>query len=138
MEGRNFIEWTDKEFSINNDILDAQHKGFVKMINDIFNNINLIDRSKEFEYFECVKEDISNYLKIHFYTEEKIMGKLNICKELVKAHIKEHDKFIENFDMIIKNFKKEDLNLDELVFFLIDWIADHVQTIDKKTFKEVN
>lgn len=127
------IEWKDK-YSIEIDEIDNQHKKLISIINDLYNEA---ERRAEVYNLEEILDRLTDYTIYHFSQEEKILKSIeNFSPD---EHISEH----ENFIIKIKNFREkfkrgEETITYDLLFFLKDWLLDHIMVKDKalKDLKE--
>ncbi|MDD3628037.1 MAG: bacteriohemerythrin, partial [bacterium] len=78
------IEWT-KELSVNFSTIDSQHKKLIGLINKLH---DAMKEGKGSAVLDEVINEMSDYAKIHFETEEKYMEKFKF-PELV-AHREKH------------------------------------------------
>jgi len=127
------LEWSE-ELATGLDIVDNQHKGLINFINDLTNNIDL-DHKKELKYFNSVKDEITNYIIEHFSTEENIMELNNINKRFLDQHRYEHSTFIKKIGGIIET-SEINFSLDDVVFFLIEWVINHINQTDKNSLNK--
>lgn len=132
MEEKHFI-W-DPSMSVNVKMIDEQHKRIVSALDDLY---QAVLSGKENEGVVKAIDDLNNYAKFHFATEEKYFDEFNY--EGSEEHKGEHEKF----KVKVADFESK-LNTDggkilaELIDFLEDWIVYHVNSLDKKYTKCFN
>lgn len=117
------LQWKDS-YSVGVDELDAQHKGLIETINkaiDVYEN----ESSDIIGVFTALSE----YLAIHFSSEENFMAALRYPgrKEHSGRHREFNTKFIELLDAYEKGVEKLPL---KLLIFLRDWFLYHVVSKD--------
>ena len=121
-----FIEWSG-EYSVNVREIDTQHKHLFKIIEDY--NENIVNKAQK-EVLDKTLNDLIEYSKYHFGTEEKYMEKYNFLDDL---HRGEHAVFINKVNDIKKRLDKGRLVLSvEISNFFRDWLINHVLNTDKK------
>ena len=128
------ISWKD---SLNVGIIeiDEQHKKLVGLINKLF---EAMANGKSSEIMQSVLSELSNYVLIHFATEEKLMKQLGY--EDYEYHKQEHTYFIEKLNEFKIKFSSGNASISlELLNFLKDWLLKHIIGTDRKyipLFKE--
>jgi len=121
------VEWNDN-LSVNVAEIDKQHKGLVKMINE------LADAMKEGRGKEIISDIIKglvDYTIVHFKYEEKLFDKYGY--EDTKAHKLEHQSFVKKVEEFKKAFESDDtITTTELMSFMCEWLRAHIKKTDKK------
>ncbi len=111
------IEWQDN-----------QHKELLEKINILLESVAIGKEDKE--EFRQILIFISGYIKDHLTEEEYYMKKHGYPR--LDNHIKEHQKFTEDFNIILSVFKYEGIESSvELLNKLTTWFFNHTQTTDK-------
>jgi len=123
------FEWT-KEISVDNEIIDGQHKRLLSQINIMLDEIfSGVDHEKVKEVIEF----LDKYIQEHFTYEETYMTNINY------PHLEEHKKL--HHDFIQKYYKfKDDFNtgvnkealLLEIEGYIGLWWVNHIGKEDKK------
>ena len=122
-----FLEWKD-EYSVGIQMIDGQHKVMFSMINEL---VEMINSQPDEKKISQVIDELLNYKKIHFGTEEKFFKEFNY--EGATDHIKAHKRFGESIDRICAENKGDILGLTfALVDFLEDWLVNHLLDMDHK------
>ena len=125
------ISWS-AAFSVGINLIDDQHKELFKLVNDMFNHV-VKDAQAERAYFKKVIERAVEYVKVHFYTEEKIM--LYNHFPGYSEHKKAHDTFVLTVVDKVQNFEAgKKFILLEFTQFLKEWILTHIAIMDKGYF----
>jgi hemerythrin len=121
-----YIQW-NQDLILGNQVIDYQHKRLVGLINDLYE----IQEKEDFkeELVEVIVEELKQYAKFHFDTEEKYYKKLN--HEGLTEHRKIHRSFEETINSFLSDRDKfEDVG-QELFSFLKDWLEKHIKIEDK-------
>lgn len=124
------IEWDDS-FSTNNAEIDAQHKKWIGIYNDLHETLMGGNITELMDVTAKTLKAIQDYANYHFTFEEEFMKSINY------PHIVEHKRLHTNFDSQIY-----DLNRDvregrvvlntQLIKTMKNWIVDHILVADKK------
>jgi len=120
------FKWSEK-YCVNVSEIDDQHKQLIDMANRMHDAISAGEGK---EVVEHLLADLLEFTYAHFATEENLMRQYKYPK--YPAHKIEHDKLNEKVIEFKKEFKEADtayipLNLMD---FLKEWLADHIQNID--------
>jgi len=123
------IEWT-KDLQVGVETIDEQHRELFKRINDLAEAM-WEGRGKE----ESVKvmDFLGDYVVTHFSTEEGYMSSQEYPE--YAAHKRIHDKFVEDFNKLRKQFDSGDVTSDMVIKVLdetCDWLKGHIKGTDKK------
>ncbi|MBD3218447.1 MAG: bacteriohemerythrin, partial [candidate division Zixibacteria bacterium] len=121
-----FVTW-DRNYSIDIDEFDSQHKKLLKSINHIYDLDRSDYRAREME--TCINQFI-NDLKFHTFAEEDLMRKIKYPK--AEWHKKEHEKIIITLLEIQKNHVLgKAADPVKLAHLLKNWLIDHIHSADK-------
>jgi hemerythrin-like metal-binding protein len=122
------ILWT-KEFSVNNELLDNQHKQIISMINTLIDKQNLLLPFSE-EIHELLTS-MTNYFRTHFQDEEKFMEKIKFpaLEEHKSLHISYIDKMV---DFNFAKLTAKDNLANEMMEYLLYWLKNHILIEDQK------
>lgn len=118
--------WDDK-YKTNHPVIDTDHKKLVELINKL---ADAMQAGKGRDVCGKVLNELVDYTKTHFATEEKLMaahGYVNTAD-----HKAEHAKFVkEVLDFKVK-FDSGALTVtSSLLNFLRDWLIKHIMNSDK-------
>ena len=120
------MEW-DNSLSVGVTEIDDQHKKLVDHLN-VLNDAMKERRGKE--VMDGILEGLVEYAATHFATEEKYFDEYNYPKST--AHTKEHTNFVINIMEFKKGFDDGKVTLTmDLMYFLKDWLAKHINGSDK-------
>ncbi len=127
METKKKLEWDDK-YSVEVEEIDNQHKLMFKTINEL---IDAIYTTPTKEKLEPIIEQLINYKKYHFATEEKYFIEFNYEKK--DDHIAKHRLFTKRLEELQGEAGEDQLTFAfKLVDFLEDWLIDHLMTVDQE------
>ncbi len=121
------IEWTD-QLSVGIPKIDQQHKGLIDLINTLGDSAMQEEKNKKI--LEDSIEKLMDYTKFHFSTEEYLMRQVKYTG--YASHVKEHEAFVAKVSSFYNDFLDNKAELDQaIVDYLINWVINHIQTIDK-------
>ena len=121
------IKWSEK-YSVNNFLLDSQHKKLIAIINELHTAMKI---SRGNEIMQTIFDELIWYTKEHFRTEEQIMLKFNY--PAFNEHKEEHEKLTEQVLKLQKGYKDRKILITmETMNFLKDWLINHIEGTDKK------
>ena len=130
MEDRKLLKKFDwkKDYSVNIDIIDEQHKKFLDIMNLLIDTINENDCSQRVAdiFFSLA------YYAEHYFINEEIMFK-NYQYPNLTQHKEVHNKFIMRIIQFQKEFEQDKENVcEELLQYLEDWFKEHILDYDKQ------
>ncbi len=121
------IQWS-KEYSVGVTKLDNQHKKIIKILNQL---IGQQFQTRDEKATEEILDDLQNYMKEHFRTEEEYMLKHHHSG--YEEQRREHNLFIDRMYEAQKEFTKDGrLTSLNLFNFVWDWFSHHVLIVDRK------
>ncbi len=121
------LEWKEK-YSVKIERFDNAHKKLINLINEVHENMKA---GKDMEIIRKVIINLFDYAESHFQEEEELMVKYNY--QHLEAHRKEHEKFIgEISNMREKLNSSSNLVNIQLLYFLKDWLTNHIMSTDMK------
>jgi hemerythrin len=124
------IRWK-KEYSIGVKKLDNQHKKILKIVNDNMERQFSTQNEREMEE---ILEDLQNYIKEHFKTEEEYMLKHHYSG--YEEQRKEHNQFVDRLFEAQKEYLKYGRVTSINIFnFVWDWFSHHILILDKMLSK---
>lgn len=115
------------DYCIGIETIDTQHKKLFDLLNQLY-----IESEKDSDISDIIEifNELQSYTKYHFSEEEKYFTSLPDDER--EAHIKEHEYFIEELDdSIQQSIRIGTLSLN-LIYFLNDWLINHIQVVDKE------
>lgn len=127
--------WNDN-LMIGIDEIDEQHKAIVRLLNKLANNLT----QEEEVIVEDTFNELANYADFHFKCEEKIWNKYLKDETLIQCHKDSHDSFLPKVLELKEKNKDKTFNetLEEILLFLIRWLAFHIVDEDKRLVLIIN
>ncbi|SDZ80949.1 hemerythrin [Desulfuromusa kysingii] len=126
-EKAEFIIWTEK-YSVENTVLDNQHKYLIKIINNLYNGTH----GDEGQYnVKTIIDELWRYTDVHLKTEEKMLQNINYHQ--LDSHIQLHGEMVEkikSWNLTSDCNEKEELTA--LLDFLKKWWTNHILIEDHK------
>lgn len=123
-------KWKE-EYSVGVKEIDDQHKHFIDLLNRI---CDAVGGNKSLAELEVLFQELAEYAKKHFATEEKYFDKFSY-PEAEEHKLKHREMWQDVQD--IRNMKDKDA-IDfygSVVYFLIEWLENHLEKEDQK-YKE--
>jgi hemerythrin len=121
------IRWKD-EYTVGIKEIDDQHKYFLSILNDLY---NAVITSKDREELNSLFQKLSDYAEKHFATEEKYFDEFNY--EGAAEHKLKHQEMREEIERIKKQENGNEIDFyGNIVYFLKDWLEDHLEKMDQK------
>lgn len=128
-----FINWEPK-YSVNVELIDNQHKSLVETINLLH---DAMKQGKSKEVLGGILDNLINYTKEHFTTEENFFQKFDYKEK--NAHKLEHDNFVRKAVEFKKSYDSGNTVISsEVLNFLSTWIKNHILVSDKKYSEFLN
>ncbi|HAK44770.1 MAG TPA: GGDEF domain-containing protein, partial [Spirochaeta sp.] len=120
----------NKNLEIGNDQIDKQHRRLVAIINNL---ARALGENKLIE-INSIFTQLVDYTHYHFTSEEKFWKKSLGESSLYHAHCIEHKSFLPQIEEIKNQKAYENLTeeLEEILKFLIRWLAFHIIDSDKR------
>lgn len=120
-----FITW-DNSYSVSVKSLDDQHLKLVEIINQFHAFVNM---GESVDALKTTVKNLKEYSNVHFKAEEELLAKHNYNQ--LEEHKKLHSVYIAKLEEIEKMSKKEECT-SEVMFFMKDWLMNHILIEDKK------
>ncbi|EGU37299.1 HHE/GGDEF domain protein [Vibrio ichthyoenteri ATCC 700023] len=118
------------------DHIDAQHKTLFQLVNKLANSLVHENRIEVAEVFD----ELANYATYHFAEEEQIWAEHFQCDHWMLSHTHAHNSFLPDIEKIkrdaITNCWQD--TIENVLQFLIRWLALHILDDDKKMSLVVN
>jgi len=124
------IEWDDEKLSVGIKLLDDQHKVLVSYINELH---DLIMNNASDNAISELFEKLFKYTQYHFHDEEKYFSRL--YKDDLTLHKLQHKHFIEDLTHIQQRNGEQKIS-EDLLFFLTDWLVNHIVVEDLKYIQQ--
>lgn len=120
--------WT-KKFSVGVKKIDEQHKKLF----DIINKAHDIDLEKDKEEGNKIFNELIEFVRVHFSTEEKYFEKCHYPE--AEEHIAEHTEYIRKVLEFKSSYEKDTCNCEDVLNFLKKWLENHLKITDMKYVK---
>ncbi len=121
------FEWNDK-YSVNISMIDEEHKELIRIMNEAI--VAKQHRSNLEEISKLLKE-LTMYALKHFSTEETYMVEFNYPE--FQKHKKEHHDFSNKMVAYCNKVIEGEYQIaSEIIEYLKQWLANHIQVTDKK------
>ncbi len=132
-----FFEW-DHRFSVRVAEIDRQHQRLIDLINQLYEAMNqgndsntLTSAVNELDTMTSVLDELIDYSRYHFSTEEKYM--LEYAYPEYDKHKGQHDHFADKVRTLRQDFDEGKALLSmEIMQFLRDWWKEHILGTDKR------
>jgi hemerythrin len=132
MKDANLVEWDD-QYLIGIPRIDEQHKKLIDMTNELYLGCLKGDDAAKVYFLKTIHEAV-DYVRFHFSTEEKILGRINYPD--FTAHKKEHEDFAREIIQQVQAFQQGKKFVPNVfVRFLRDWVLAHIAVSDKRYAK---
>ncbi len=120
------IAW-DEKYNTGCPEIDRQHRGLFDIINKLSDKLHSIEKDDIVD----ILNDLYKYTDEHFRTEEELFEKSSFPN--AKEHKLQHKEFINKVAEFTSKFEKEDAMLTfDILFFLKDWILEHILYSDRE------
>ncbi len=121
------ITWDDS-YSVKVKEIDLQHQKLIAIINELN---AAMEAGKSNEILGTIIDELVDYTKYHFDTEEKYFNQINYPDSM--AHEKEHNNFVKRVAEFQEEFSEGKALLSvELMMFLKKWLTEHIKGTDQK------
>ncbi len=116
--------------------IDEQHQQIVVLLNKL---ANLLTHEKLFHVEDAFTE-LAQYADFHFKCEEKIWEKYIKNDDLISSHKESHDSFLPKVLEMKERDKDKPYNevIENILLFLIRWLAFHIVDEDKRLALIIN
>lgn len=126
----------DDTYCVNIPHIDEQHKRLVFFINELH---EAMVKNEEDAITGKILNDLTDYIKEHFSTEEDLMRKSDMAcldtagKQHYERHTTEHAEFTKKIvDMNRQYYEKKIYISVDLLTYLVEWLLHHIVTVDKQ------
>jgi hemerythrin len=121
-----FLEWEDT-YNVGVKEIDIQHRG-------LFDIISKLSTSRRYEtegkYFNAMLQQLVDYTRIHFSTEERYMRDAQYPR--LVEHQQEHILFIIKVSQFVEEHKKKEPDIEQKILdYLKDWYMTHILGTDR-------
>lgn len=120
------LTWNDS-LSVGVHTIDGQHAVLVGILNDLYDSM-MKGQAKEFT--GPLLKKLINYTRDHFAAEEAMMAAAGYSG--LPAHRREHQALTKQVTEFAARFDRGECSVNiELLRFLRNWLANHIQQSDK-------
>jgi hemerythrin len=120
------LTWSD-EYSVGVDAMDDQHKEMIDLLNQLY---EAMMANRALEVTGPLLSRLVDYCQGHFVAEENLMVKLGYPG--LETHRARHRQLVDQVNEQVRHYEHEDLFVPiQLLHFLGDWVATHIQKEDK-------
>jgi hemerythrin len=121
-----FMTWSD-DYSVHIVQLDAQHKHLVGMINGL---VEVMKRGCQDDELAALLEDLLDYTRYHFESEEKTMARANYPD--LAEHRAKHAAMRAEVERLLAGARSGNTTTAmKLMAFLKNWLIKHINGTDK-------
>jgi hemerythrin len=115
-------------YSVNDEDLDKDHQRLFSLLNTVYENVM---ESPEVNCIHPIVEELSEYTRYHFSTEEQHMREKGFLE--LDDHIAKHREFALAVDTLRSRSHDNDLDVArDLIIVLGEWLLGHVLKDDMK------
>jgi hemerythrin len=79
--------------------------------------------------------EVRQYAVFQFTSEENIMFDAQYPD--IDAHMNEHERLLALFDKRVRQYRNEEIELDQVVEFMFEWFALHTTQVDTRLAKYI-
>jgi hemerythrin-like metal-binding protein len=127
------FEWTN-EYSVSVQRFDTEHQRLFAILNEL--NDAMAEGRGRFVVARVLQE-LSEYSRWHFSGEESAMRRTGF--DGLEDHIAEHRVFSEKIEAMYAECDKAEANLPiELLYFLCNWLQNHIRRTDQQYARFLN
>jgi len=121
------FEWKP-EYSVNVEKFDEQHKKLVDLMNQLHDTVK---SGKGYTIIGIVLQSLIAYTGTHFVDEMKMMQENGYPD--ISGHQAEHENFVRQLGEFKQKYHDGTVMLPmNVMYFLRDWLVEHIQGEDKK------
>lgn len=116
--------------------IDEQHQSLVVMVNN-FGRVLSEDTITE-EFLLRSFNDLAEYAKLHFSTEEELMADIQLDPRHLSDHFKQHSNFVVDITNLIATIKVKNREECRALFeYLVHWLAYHILGSDRNMARQM-
>lgn len=117
--------------------VDKQHYSLVEIINEF--GMLKKDNSLNYSIVDGIYKRLVDYASYHFYEEEMLMEESNIDIRHIVNHVNLHKSFLNDISIMYACISNDNINqTDNVLSFLIHWLAYHILGQDKNMAKQIS
>lgn len=121
------VAWEDR-YSVGIDLIDGHHQHLLDLLNRSYNAILLEHDRHE---IKRIVNELREYADYHFNAEEGVMEQF--CYRGIDSHVSEHETFRRRLNELLDKPGSDEEQFDiELIYFLEEWLLNHISNVDKE------
>lgn len=123
-----YLEWRD-EFSVGYEPIDAQHKGLIALINELYGGFMSGDLNGPM--VDRLLDQLAHYTETHFEFEEKIFRQCGVPG--IDDHAQQHQvmtTWVRGLSLSLSKTAEERPQL--MLSLLCDWLVNHILKQDRE------
>jgi len=129
------FEWSE-QFVTGIEIVDAQHRGLVDLINAYGDKLTQGDLEPE-DHAEMV-HDLSAYADLHFSDEDRLAVERGVDPRHLAAHRQDHQRFLADLDVAERRVASGAQEAPALLLdLLVHWLAYHILVQDQNMARQI-
>jgi hemerythrin len=123
------VDWDDR-YSVGIAIIDEQHRGLVKLANELYKGC-MQGEAEARAYFAVAIKKAVEYVKGHFATEEGLLQQAGYPD--FASHKKQHEDFVRTILDEVKAFQEgRKFVPNHFARYLRDWTLEHIAVTDRQ------
>ena len=130
------MNWNE-HFVTGIDVIDSQHLGLVKMIND---GAPILARAYKHypAHADTLLDQLTDYAKFHFQTEGELIRKYAVDPRHTQGHFSAHNEFSDSVNAMRQLYQRGDtLTGGALLSFLANWLVFHILGEDQALARQI-
>ena len=120
------LEWQNK-YNTGNTRIDLEHKVFMGLVQEFIDDAEC---GADHEALTALAHEIIKYANFHFYSEERMMDRINYME--ADRHKRLHKALVFELNSRVTSLGAGVGHYTELADFLIKWFLDHTTSEDSK------
>lgn len=120
------VKW-DSSYTLGIDIIDEQHKKLFDLMSEIY---DASESDADIERIIELFDELTKYSQYHFEDEEAYFS--STSDDDIKIHKEQHQYFIDEINKIKQQCLRINALSLELLYFLNDWLVNHIKVEDHK------
>ena len=127
--------WEQKKLSLEILEIDEQHREIVRILQQT-NDLQYVSEKRKLIFVPIIIRKLFYYAQFHFAYEEEFLAKNQYRS--IDEQIEQHKTFVADINKFYEEYQSGlSLLTDKIIFFLRDWIVEHILKEDKKYKEEL-
>lgn len=120
------VAWEDR-YSVGIDLIDRHHRHLLDLLNSSYNAIILEHNRQAVKH---IFNELREYADYHFKAEEGLMETFGYSG--IDSHVSEHETFRHRLNELLDKLGSAEDQFDiEVIYFLEEWLLNHISHVDK-------